>query len=213
MQKYIRARSDDQKEERLNQIKEVTAQLFENNPYNEITLSKIAEKLDWSRANLYKYVTTKEEIILEIAKDKMTAYYSALLTAFPDGNNYSAEVIAEVWAGIMNAHQTYMLYVSYLNPVIETNVTVDRLAIFKKQYYDLAYALCDSLSKMLNLSKQDAYKLQLDMLFFGSSNAISCYKNPLIQAALEKISIQPPEMDFYKDMKEFILMRIKWSVR
>ena len=213
MQKYIRARSDDQKEERLNQIKEVTAQLFENNPYNEITLSKIAEKLDWSRANLYKYVTTKEEIILEIAKDKMTAYYSALLAAFPDGNNYSAEVIAEVWAGIMNAHQTYMLYVSYLNPVIETNVTVDRLAIFKKQYYDLAYALCDSLSKMLNLSKQDAYKLQLDMLFFGSSNAISCYKNPLIQAALEKISIQPPEMDFYKDMKEFILMRIKWSVR
>lgn len=213
MQKYIRARSDDQKEERLNQIKEVTAQLFENNPYNEITLSKIAEKLDWSRANLYKYVTTKEEIILEIAKDKMTAYYSALLTAFPDGNNYSAEVIAEVWAGIMNAHQTYMLYVSYLNPVIETNVTVDRLVIFKKQYYDLAYALCDSLSKMLNLSKQDAYKLQLDMLFFGSSNAISCYKNPLIQAALEKISIQPPEMDFYKDMKEFILMRIKWSVR
>ena len=143
----------------------------------------------------------------------MTAYYSALLTAFPDGNNYSAEVIAEVWAGIMNAHQTYMLYVSYLNPVIETNVTVDRLVIFKKQYYDLAYALCDSLSKMLNLSKQDAYKLQLDMLFFGSSNAISCYKNPLIQAALEKISIQPPEMDFYKDMKEFILMRIKWSVR
>lgn len=213
MQKYIRARSDDQKEERLNQIKEVTAQLFENNPYNEITLSKIAEKLDWSRANLYKYVTTKEEIILEIAKDKMTAYYSALLAAFPDGNNYSAEVIAEVWAGIMNAHQTYMLYVSYLNPVIETNVTVDRLTIFKKQYYDLAYALCDSLSKMLNLSKQDAYKLQLDMLFFGSSNAISCYKNPLIQAALEKISIQPPEMDFYKDMKEFILMRIKWSVR
>lgn len=213
MQEYIRARSDDQKEERLNQIKEATAQLFENNPYNEITLTTIAEKLNWSRANLYKYVTTKEEIILEIAKDKMTSYYSDLLAAFPKGNNYSAEVIAEVWSGIINAHQSYMRYVSYLNPVIETNVTVDRLAVFKKQYYDLANALSDILSKMLNLSKEDAYKLQLDILFFGSSSAICCYKNPLVQDALKQINVKPPKLDFYKDMKDFILMRVKWNLK
>lgn len=213
MQEYIRARSNDQKEERLNQIKEATAQLFENNPYNEITLTTIAEKLNWSRANLYKYVTTKEEIILEIAKDKMTSYYSDLLAAFPKGNNYSAEVIAEVWSGIINAHQSYMRYVSYLNPVIETNVTVDRLAVFKKQYYDLANALSDILSKMLNLSKEDAYKLQLDILFFGSSSAICCYKNPLVQEALKQINVKPPKLDFYKDMKDFILMRVKWNLK
>ena len=63
MAEYIRARSEDQKEERLNQIKDATAKLFETQPFNEITLSTIAEKLGWSRANLYKYVTTKEEII------------------------------------------------------------------------------------------------------------------------------------------------------
>ena len=76
MADYIRARSYDQKEERLNQIKKATEELFENFPYTEITLSTIAEKLGWSRANLYKYVTTKEEIILEIASDKMTAYFN-----------------------------------------------------------------------------------------------------------------------------------------
>jgi len=212
MQEYIRARSDDQKEERLNQIKQATAELFENNPFAEITLTTIAQKLGWSRANLYKYVTTKEEIILEIAKDKMMAYYTALLSAFPDGNNFSAEVIAEVWAGIVNAHQDYMRYVSYLNPVIETNVTVERLTVFKKQYYDLAFAFCENLSKMLNLSKEAAYKLQLDILFFGSANAICCYKNPLVLEALEAINIQAPRLDFYKDMKDFILMRVKWSL-
>ena len=36
-------------------------------------------------------------------------------------------------AGIVNANQDYMRYVSYLNPVIETNVTVERLVIFKKK--------------------------------------------------------------------------------
>ena len=67
---FIRARSGEHKEERLSQIKEATAELFASCPYSEITLTTIAEKLGWSRANLYKYVTTKEEIFLEISAKK-----------------------------------------------------------------------------------------------------------------------------------------------
>ena len=211
MPNYIRARSDEHKEERLSQIKEATAELFQNAPYTEITLTTIAEKLGWSRANLYKYVTTKEEIFLEIAAEKMNAYYGSLLSAFPEGNNFSIEVISEVWAGILNANQDYMRYVSYLNPVIETNVTVERLAAFKKKYYELAYAFRDRLSKMLKISHEVAYKIQLDVLFYASSSAVCCYKNPLVQEALKQINISPPPMDFYKDMKDFLKMRLEWK--
>ena len=213
MADFIRARSDEKKEERLNEIKTAAETLFVSAPYGEITLTTIAEKLGWSRANLYKYVTTKEEIFLEIAKDKMTAYYTALLSAFPQGNNYSPEVIAEVWAGILNAHQDYLRYVSYLNPIIETNVTVDRLALFKKNYYSFTDTLSDRLSKMLSITSKVAYKLQLDILFFASSTAICCYKNPLVHEALLQIQVTPPAMDFYTDMKDFVLMRIKWLAR
>ena len=211
MADYIRARSDEHKEERLSQIKEATAELFANCPYSEITLTTIAEKLGWSRANLYKYVTTKEEIFLEICAEKMAAYYGSLLSAFPEGNNFTTEVIAEVWAGIVNANQDYMRYVSYLNPVIETNVTVERLAIFKRKYYDLANAFRDRLVKMLNTTEDKAYKIQLDVLFYGSANAVCCYKNPLVQEALKQINITPPPMDFYKDMKDFLKMRLAWK--
>ncbi|MCR5400891.1 MAG: TetR/AcrR family transcriptional regulator [Treponema sp.] len=211
MADYIRARSDEHKEERLSQIKGATAELFESAPYSEITLTTIAEKLGWSRANLYKYVTTKEEIFLEISAEKMTAYYSSLLSAFPEGNNFTPDVIAEVWAGIVNANQDYMRYVSYLNPVIETNVTVERLAVFKKKYYDQAYAFRDRLSQMLSISQDAAYKIQLDVLFYASSNAVCCYKNPLVQEALKQINITPPQMDFYSDMRNFIKMRLDWK--
>ena len=197
----------------MTQIKEATAELFENAPYAEITLTTIAEKLGWSRANLYKYVTTKEEIILEIAADKMEAYYGSLISALPEGCNFSIEVIAEVWAGILNANQDYMRYVSYLNPVIETNVTVERLAVFKKKYYDLANAVSNRLATMLKIPQEAAYKIQLDVLFYASSNAVCCYKNPLVQEALKKINITPPPMDFYKDMKDFLKMRLEWGSR
>ena len=211
MSDYIRARSNEHKEERLSQIKEATAELFASNPYSEITLTTIAEKLGWSRANLYKYVTTKEEIFLEISAEKMSLYYNALLSAFPEGNNFTSDVIAEVWAGILNANQDYMRYVSYLNPVIETNVTVERLAAFKKKYYELAYTFRDRLAQMLGTSQDEAYKIQLDVLFYASSSAVSCYKNPLVQEALKHINITPPAMDFYKDMKDFLKMRMAWK--
>ena len=201
---FIRARSDEHKEERLSQIKQATAELFETAPYSEITLTTIAEKLGWSRANLYKYVTTKEEIFLEIASEKMAAYYNALLSAFPENNNFTPDVVVEVWAGIINANQDYMRYVSYLNPVIETNVTVERLAVFKKKYYDLAYAFRDRLSQMLGITQDAAYKIQLDVLFYASSSAVCCYKNPLVQEALKQINITPPSMDFYNDVKGFL---------
>ena len=208
---FIRARSDEHKEERLSQIKGATAELFESAPYSEITLTTIAEKLGWSRANLYKYVTTKEEIFLEISAEKMVTYFGSLLSAFPEGNNFTLDVIAEVWAGIVNANQDYMRYVSYLNPVIETNVTVERLAVFKRKYYDQAYAFRDRLSQMLSISQDAAYKIQLDVLFYASSNAVCCYKNPLVQEALKEINITPLQMDFYKDMKNFIKMRLAWK--
>ena len=211
MSDFIRARSDEHKEERLSQIKEATAELFASNPYSEITLTTIAEKLGWSRANLYKYVTTKEEIFLEISAEKMSVYYNALLSAFPEGNNFTPDVIAEVWAGILNANQDYLRYVSYLNPVIETNVTVERLAAFKKKYYELAYAFRDRLADMLGTTQDVAYKIQLDLLFYASSSAVSCYKNPLVQEALKHINITPPTMDFYKDMKDFLKMRLGWK--
>ena len=210
MEQYIRARTDDQKEERLNQIKTATEELFTQYPFQEITLTTIAQKLGWSRANLYKYVTTKEEIFLSISNDKMTKCYSELNTAFPDGNNFTPEVIAEVWTGIFNANQDYLRYVVYLNPIIETNVTVDRLADFKASYYKMTDILCPKLSKMLRISEESAYKLQLDILFYASTYVSSCYKNPLIQEALKKIGRQSPSMDFYTDLKDFILMKLLW---
>ena len=41
---------------------------FAERPYHEITLTTIADELGWSRANLYKYVCTKEEVFLLLSR-------------------------------------------------------------------------------------------------------------------------------------------------
>lgn len=210
MNDFIRARTDSQKQVRMAEIKAAAASLFKEMPYSDITLTTISSKLGWSRANLYKYITTKEEIFLEITEDEMQKYFDALNAAFPEGNKYSSSVVAEVWAGILNANQEYLKYTSILTSIIEKNVSVDRLAVFKKKYYDSALTFTKRLSDMLRISEEEAYKGFINILYFAGAVASSCEKNLLIQKALEKINITAPQTDFYDELKDFILMEISW---
>ena len=53
MAKFIRARSEEQKAQRMAEIKAAAERQFAEHPYHEISLTTIADELGWSRANLY----------------------------------------------------------------------------------------------------------------------------------------------------------------
>lgn len=210
MADYIRARTENQKEERMAQIKEVADRLFKTLPYTDITISTIAENLGWSRANLYKYATTKEEIYLDIEQDRMKEYFSSLLTIFPEGCRFSAETVADIWAAQINAHQDYFIYSAFLLTIIERNVTVERLTQFKKTFYDFADSIKKRLAAALEISEDDANKLNMRVLNFGTTYLTDCTKNPLIQEALRILKITPQPKNILSDVRDFILMNISW---
>ena len=93
---------------------------------------------------------------MALCGEKMSAYMDALLAAFPRGCGYAVGVYAEVWAGILSAHRDYLRYGDILSSIIETNVSVDRLAEFKALYFDKAGQLADVLSQNLGIETKDA---------------------------------------------------------
>lgn len=209
MLEFKRARSEEQKEQRMQDIKNAVDTLFTENPYHDITLTTIAERLNLTRANLYQYVSTKEEIFLELCADKRDVYYDALKSAFPPDCGYSIEVFAEVWAGIVNAHKDFLHYSDILSTIVETNVSVDRLAAFKKRYYEKAYEVTDLLASHLELSKEDSYEMFLNIHYHAVGFNSICRWNPLIAEALAKENIPAPAIDFRTNMKNYILMNLK----
>lgn len=213
MAEYKRARTNEQKEERMSQIKQAADNLFKSMPYTDISLSTIAEKLDWSRANLYKYVTTKEEIYLEIVQNLMTEYYNSLLTVFPAESRLSPETVAEIWTAQVASHEDYFRYASILLTIIERNVTVERLTVFKKTYYTLAEQLKKRLANCLNISEENAYNLSLSVLNYATSYFSNCLDNPLVSQALKNLNIEAPKRDLNADVKDFILMNIDWILK
>lgn len=209
MTDFVRARNCRQKEERMKEIKKAAEKQFHKNNYPEITLSTIAGELSWSRANLYKYVTSKEEIFLELSADKCAEYFSALYAAFPEGCGYSKEVIAEVWAGILNAKSDYLKYSALLSSIIETNVTVERLSLFKKQFHDQLDLFTELFSANFHVPVEKVYWLFLSVQYQATGLYSYCNASPLITEALRLAQIPLSKPDFRKMMKEFIYMSLE----
>ena len=116
MPDFIRARSSAQKEQRMAEIKQAADELFHEKSYHEITLKGISERLGWSHAALYKYVSTKEDIFLELCADARGEYVSSLLAAYPNGCAYSHEVLARSGPSSSTATATTSPTVTFCSP-------------------------------------------------------------------------------------------------
>lgn len=212
MSEFVRARSAKNKQLRMQEIMDATDLLFKQYPYHEITLTTIAEQLSWTRANLYKYVSTKEEIFLALTSQKMDLYFSAMLSAFPKESQYSIDVFAKVWASILNAHKDYLHYSDILSTIIETNVSVDRLADFKINYYQRSGELSQRLGHLLSISQDEAYQLFLAVHYHAVGIYSLCLWNPLVHDALMQAHIEEPKIDFLNNLEHFIYVQLS-SIR
>ena len=213
MAEFIRARSPEQKGQRLDEIKGAVRRQFAERPYHEITLTTIAEELGWSRANLYKYVTTKEEIFLLLTADECDAYFEALLAALPEGRELSPAEAADAWADVAAAHQEYFRLGDLLTTIVETNVTVERLMDFKRGYYAHVDEARERLPQVLGIDPERVEPLLLAIYYHATGLVSSCWSNPLIAEALRRLEIERPETDFRAEMRDFIAMCPEYHTR
>lgn len=210
MADYIRARSEEQKAERLAQVKAALERQFAMCPYHEITLTTLAEELGWSRTNLYKYVSTKEEVFLAVVGDKRDAYMHALMAALPCGCGFDNDTIANVWAGIAAAHHEFFRYGDLLFSVIETNVGANKLREFKRGYYEILEPFSAQFASVLGIAPERVEAFTNTVYFHGVGLAGSCLNNPLVQQVVAELGITPAPVNFQAEMCDFVAMTLAW---
>lgn len=213
MTDFQRARSDAQKAQRMNQIKEVAERQFSERSYHEITLTTIADELGWCRANLYKYACSKEEIFLDITADKRAAYYDALKASFPEGCGFSPQIIAEVWSGIANCHREFFRYSSLLPAILETNASVERIAAFKRDYYDRVLPLRQQLGIVCGMPTASASRVISLVEHEAQAICTHCQDNPIVRDAMALIGREVHDIDLRETLRDFIAMCLDWYRR
>lgn len=164
MPDYQRARSPEQKAERMDAIMDAAETLFRELPYHEINMGLIAKELGWSRSNLYKYASTQEEVFLALHTRANRAFLDDAEKALKDVPISNSE-FAEKWAKAAGRHPDYLRYQDILIAIIESNASLERLVEFKCSFAELSAPIKRILAEQVGCSEAEAHELYLRLIY------------------------------------------------
>lgn len=210
MDEFIRARSPEQKAVRMDEIKSAAASLYQNVPYSEMTLTMIADRLAWTRANLYRYVRTKEDIFIELIEDAMGRYFDALDDALTATRGLPVSELADRWADVCVENADYMRYSGILTMVVADNVTEDRVRRFSDFSYRCSDGMSRRLADRLDCAPSHAMDLLAAVYFHGVGRTGLSHAEGAMRAAVPDSRFRFG--DFRECMRAFILTHLEGAV-
>ena len=211
MPEYIRARSPEHKQERMDAIMAAADGLFAEHPYHQITMGAIAEKLGWSRSNLYKYAATQEEVFLELHAAKNRAWLEELAAELA-GAPIPAGEFARTWAGVTDRHASFLRYQGILVSIIESNVTIERLTAFKRGFAEMVVPVRDVLARQCGIDADAALELYLRLLYQAPGLWDHFHFSETTKEAMRAAGLPETKGSFVDAYGGFVLMCIEDAV-
>jgi len=199
--KWQRARSEEQKEQRISEIVSTTARLYKKHTFEEISFALIAKEAGFTRSNLYKYFPSKEEIFLEFLKHDIIVWRKELVKTFRRRKARSVKTFASVWVEILSKHKRLLDLLSILHSFLEKNVSEQTLIYFKRRAIDELKVLSELLCNMFpSLSPKKAGEfLELQL-----ASAIGLYQITNLSEIQQRV-LEYPEFKHLKvDLNSYL---------
>jgi len=130
---WQRARTEEQKEQRIRELTDAAARLYESNELSDITIAMISREAGWTRSNVYKYFKTKEEVFLELLKLDLRSWAESVVEALGQRADWDTETLAVAWADSCIQQARLIDLMSVMFSVLERNSSVERLTAFKSE--------------------------------------------------------------------------------
>lgn len=212
---FQRARTDEQKEIRIKQISKAALDLLKTERYEDITLAGIAKDLSFTRANLYKYISSKEEIFLYIILDELENWKNDLDKVFNGRVNPNKEDFAVLWSESVYRNIMMIQTMSLLYTIFEKNVTVEKLADFKKKLFAQTSKVVVLLTKIYpGFTMETAFKFLQMQLFYALGLYPTTNECEIQKKAIEIAGFHPFQTpNFIEELKDFTMMQfLKFKV-
>lgn len=209
MTDYQRARSPEQKAERMDAIMDAAEALFCELPYHEINMGLIAKELGWSRSNLYKYAATQEEVFLALHNRANRAFLDDAVAAL-SGAPMDNAAFAKGWAKAADQHPEFLRYQDILIAIIESNASLERLVEFKRSFAEMSVPVNELLQRQTGCDAAQAHELYLRLIYQapGLYNHFHCAERAA--EAMRLAGLPPAKGTFeaaYADFTEMCLDR------
>ena len=154
---FIRARGEEQKKIRIQQIVDAAASLYTEVGYDKVTFSQIGRKLSFSRLNLYNYFHCKEDIFLTLLLQDIWNMVEDARKTF-SGAVTDRDAFCLDWAAMMLRHQRMMALFSIVNTVILKDASSEMHRRFRVEMRQASHELITLAQKLFpKFTPEQAY--------------------------------------------------------
>ena len=144
---WQRARTPDQQEERRQEILAAAATLFRELTYEEVGLNAIAREAGFTKSNIYRYFTSREEIFLSLFLVDFSEWANEFIEVLKTFSvDTPAEELAEAWVEVLIKHERMLDLTPLLSVALERNTSESVLFHFKVKTHQLLARLVDGLT-------------------------------------------------------------------
>ena len=204
---WIRARSDEQKEQRINEIVSATEKLYEKYTYEDITFVQIAKEAGFTRSNLYKYFKSKEEIFLEFLKYDIKLWKRDLLNNYNKNGFYLVDEFAVIWVELLQKNKRLLELISILYLHLEKEVSYDSLLYFKKSFIKDYYLIIEHLIEKI---KGFTAETVADFINLQAALGIGLFQMTDLSENQSKILENPEFSQYQIDFRERFIKSVKY---
>lgn len=146
-------------DERKKEIIDACKKLYQTTNFNDVTIKSISDEVSFSRASIYNYFQTKEEIFLAFLKREYGKWIDDLNYIYEENESLSKEEFADKLTKSIEKREKLLKLISMNMYEIEDNSRLEELVEFKKVYSKAEQTVRKCIDKFFkNMSKDDKDK-------------------------------------------------------
>lgn len=208
---WQRARTDDKKNERKAAIYQAAYTLFKEKGYDDVSFNGIAAQAGFTKSNMYRYFSSKEDIFLNVFGDLFENWFDDCIAQLREFDiEVDSQHFAESWVNTLLKHSEFLDLTPLMFIALEANSSYEQLIQFKRNSKNLLYQLALEIGRIYPaLQGENAFQF-LTLSYAASTNywASSKQNDALTKVyALEEFKDLKP--DFERNLTNSIVIIIK----
>ncbi len=199
---WQRARTDEKKNERKETIYQAAFTLFKNKGYDKVSFNGIAVEAGFTKSNMYRYFSSKDEIFLNVFADLFELWASDFSQQLQTLEQEAApKAFADVWLNTMLSQPRLLDLMPILFTSLERNSSFEQLVEFKRLSMNLLYHLTLDITRIYpDIEGEKAFKL-LNLSYAATTNSwTAASQSDALKKLYQLDEFQALKPDFKEDL-------------
>lgn len=209
---WQRATTEQKKSERKEAIYQAAFTLFKKDGYQKVSFNGIALEAGFTKSNMYRYFSSKEEIFLNIFTALFEDWYQDCFQRLQTlEKNVPVADFADTWVASNMAHPQFLDLTTILFVSLENNSSYEQLLEFKQQSMGLLYQLAVAISRVYpDIEGEKAFSF-LTLSFAATANywAAQSQQNEALTKIYQLEQFQMLKPNFEKSLKTSVEIIIR----